>query len=271
MLQFLIFYVYNECMMDFIIIGGLILFALFGLLKGGAKILLGIFTLVLIMIASAFISSALCPVLLQRKTADGIEYTGMAHVIMDPIGNALPSGDGFSSMLDAKIVLGPDEVLYVGEECDVTLKDAISKNIPVVGQYIASFAEKMASPGTSLRNSISYTVARFLYEIVIWVVLVIVLAIVRNILRKKIFRWLDDKKHATMSKVDRVIGLVINVLIFLVIIWGIGALVARFDDGSNWANSIDAFFLNGPISKAFMSGNPFLKMMHITLPVGESM
>ncbi|MBQ9370152.1 MAG: hypothetical protein IJU10_03655 [Clostridia bacterium] len=254
--------------MDFVLIGGIVLFGIIGLWKGGAKIFFGLFMLLIIMVGAAFISASVTPLFLSKTNADGsIEYTSAAQAIMTPVGEALPSNEMFSAVLDTDIVLGEDGVLYVGEDSDIPLNGAVSENIPVVGPYLASFLEATAVPGTTLRNSISYTVARFAFEIVIWVILVIILAIIRNIIRKKIFRWLDDKSHSAMSKIDRVIGLAVSIAIFVAILWGFGGIVARFDNGSNWANTIDNMFLEGKLAKPFMCANPLLKLLGLTLPV----
>jgi len=252
--------------MDLVLIGGILLFGLIGLWKGGAKIFFGFFMLLVIMVGAAFISAAICPLFLQKTTDEGIEYTAPAQAIMSPIGSALPSDEDFAVLLDTEIVLGEDDVLYVGEDGDIPLVDAVSENIPYVGPYLASFLSMTAEPGATLRNSISYTAARFVYEIIVWVLLVIILAIIRNIIRKKIFRWLDDKSHSAMSKIDRVIGLIINIAIFAALIWGLGLVVTRFDDGANWASSLNSLFLEGQIAGPFMQANPFLKILGLTIP-----
>ena len=118
--------------------------------------------------------------------------------------------------------------------------------------------------GETLRTTFSYKLAEYAYETVVWILLVIILAIVRNIVRKKIYRWLD--KHPGPSKVDRLIGVVLTLAILLVILWGAGAIIARFDDGSNWANSANTFLTNGMIAGPLMSNNPLLKLMGITIP-----
>jgi len=252
--------------MDYVLIGGALLFAIIGIWKGGAKIFFGFFMLLIIMVGAAFISASVTPLFLTKNTAEGVEYTAPAQAIMSPVGGMLPSGEEYEALLDTNIVLGEDGVLYVGADADVPVKNVVSENVPVVGPYLASFIEMSAEPGTTLRTSISYTAARFAYEIVIWVVVVIILAIIRNVIRKKIFHWLDDKNHATMSKIDRIIGLFVNVAIFVALMWGFGAVVARFDDGSNWAYSLDNMFFAGMISKPFMTMNPLLKLLGIALP-----
>ena len=247
--------------MDYVLIGGVLLFGLIGLWKGGAKIFLGFFMLLVIMVGSAFISSALCPLFLQKKTDSGIEYTAPAKVLMTPLSSALPSDESYTAIFDTEIVLGEDGVLYVGTDGDVPLESVVSENVPYVGAYLGPVLNTVATPGTTLRTSIAYTVTRYIYEIVVWVVLVIILAIIRNIIRKKIFRWLDDKRHAVMSKIDRLIGFLVNVVIFVAIAWGVGLLGARFDNGSNWATSLNAFIMNGKIAAPFMQANPFLKLL----------
>ncbi|MBP5405471.1 MAG: hypothetical protein J6Y74_05995 [Clostridia bacterium] len=257
-------------LMDFVIIGGALLFAVIGIVKGGAKIFFGLFMLLVIMVGASFISAAVCPLVLQKNTDEGVVYTSAAQTIMAPIANALPASGDFATLLDTEIVLGEDGVLYVGESGDIPLKSTISENIPVVGQYLASFIEKAAIPGTTLRSSIAYNIARYICEIILWVILVIALAIVRNIVRKKIFVFLDDKKHAVFSKIDRAIGAVITLVIFVALLWGAGVLIARFDDGANWAYKADAFLLDGVIAKPFMQANPLLKLINVTLPVAEA-
>ena len=253
--------------MDYVLIGGVVLFGLIGIWKGGAKIFFGFFMLLVIMVGSAFISAAVCPLFLQKTTDEGVVYTAPAQALMSPIGGALPSSEGFSDLLDTEIVLDESGVPYIGEVREETnLKAVVSANIPVVGPYLASFLETAAAPGVTLRTSVSYVIARSVYEVGVWVILVIILAIIRNIIRKKIFRWLDDKSHSTMSKIDRLIGFAVNVVIFVALVWGFGAVVARFDDGANWATSINTFLLNGSIAGPFMQANPILKLLGITLP-----
>ena len=54
-------------------------------------------------------------------------------------------------------------------------------------------------------------------------------------------------------------------IILLVILWGVGAIIARLDDGSNWASSANAFMTEGAIANPLMTNNPLLKIMGITL------
>ena len=249
--------------MDFVILGAAVLFALIGLIRGGAKLFFGIFMLLIIMVGSAFISSALCPLFLRSEKDGKVTYTSAATAIMDPVSGFLPSDGDFGVLLDAEVTKGENGVLYVGE---VKLAEAVTEKVPFVGSFVASFVEGAASPGETLRTTFSYKIAEYAYETVVWVLLVILLAIIRNIYRKKLYRYLD--KHSTSSKIDRMIGLVLNLAILLVLFWGVGALIARFDDGSNWAYEADAFLTNGVIAKPFMEFNPFLKLVGVTLPVG---
>ena len=247
--------------MDFVIIGAAILFALIGLIRGGAKMFFGLFMLLIIMFASAFISSAICPLILKSEKDGVIEYTSPATALMGPIGDLLPS-DILGEALDSEIVKGEDGTFYVGE---VKLADAISEQIPYVGSSISPVVVGAAYEGATLRTLVSYKLTEYVYEIALWVLLVVILAIVRNILRKKLYRFLD--KHSVPSKVDRAIGVVLNLVIITIILWGVGALIANFDNGSNWAHETDSFLTNGVIAEPFMQNNPLLKLMDITLPV----
>ena len=255
---------YNEIMniMDFVIIGLAVLFALIGLVKGGAKMFFGLFLLLVIMVGSAFISAAVCPLFLKNEKDGAVTYTKPATVLMDPIASKLPSGGDFGAMLDGEVT-ETDGVLYVD---GVDLKQAITEKVPYVGSFVASFVVKAARPGETLRTTFAFKITEDAYEIVVWVLLVILLAIIRNIIRKKIYVYLD--KHSFSSKIDRLIGLVMNLAILLAILWGVGALIAHFDDGANWANTADNFMINGMIANPLMTNNPLLKLMHITLPIG---
>ena len=181
---------------------------------------------------------------------------------MDPVSGWLPSGGDIGEMLDGVVTKDADGVLYVN---DVNLKEAITEKIPYVGSFVASLVVKVASPGETLRTTFAYKITEYVYETVLWVLLVIILAIIRNIIRKKIYIYLD--KHPFSSKVDRLLGLVMNLAILLALLWGVGALIAHFDDGANWANTADNFMINGTIAGPLMTNNPFLKLMHITLPI----
>ncbi len=265
-LHFALGIIYNASMdiMDFVIIGATVLFAIIGLVKGGAKMFFGLFMLLIIMVGSAFISSAICPLFLRSEKEDGsVTYTGAATVLMEPFGTSvLPTDGDIGAFLDAEVTRGPDGTLYVE---GVKLTDAISEKVPYVGSFLASIVEKAARPGETLRTTLSYKMTEYVYETAVWVVLVIILAIIRNIIRKKIFVYLDS--HPAPSKIDRVIGLVLNLAILLVLLWGVGALVARFDDGANWANAADNFMIKGLIAEPLMTNNPFLKLMGVTLPI----
>lgn len=250
--------------MDFVIIGAAVLFALIGLIKGGAKMFFGLFMLLIIMVGSSFISAAVCPLFLKSEKEDAVSYTSAATLLMNPIAGAFPSDGDFGALLDTAVTKGTDGALYVGE---VALKDAVTEKVPYVGSFVASFVEAAAHPGETLRTTFAFKATEYIYETVLWIILVIVLAIIRNILRKKLYRYLD--KHSGPSKVDRLIGVVLSLAILLVILWGAGAIIARFDDGSNWANSADAFLTNGMIAEPLMTNNPLLKLIHVTLPVAE--
>ena len=223
----------------------------------------GIFMLLLIMVGASFVSAAVCPLFLRSENEESVEYTSVATLLMEPLAGAFPSDGEFGELLDAEITKGEDGVLYLGE---TALKDAISEKVPYVGSFVATFVESAAHPSETLRTTFSYKATEYIYETALWIILVIALTIVRNIFRKKLYRYLD--KHSTSSKIDRMIGLVLNLAILLVLFWGVGALIARFDDGSNWAYEADAFLTNGVIAKPFMEFNPFLKLVGVTLPVG---
>jgi len=249
--------------MDFIIIGAAVLFALIGLIKGGAKMFFGLFMLLIIMVGSAFISSAVCPLFLKKETETEVTYTKAATVLMDPLAGALPSDGDLGTFLDTAVTKAADGTLYVG---DVALKQAVTEKVPYVGGFVASIVEKFAHPGETLRTTFAFKITEYVYETALWVLLVIILAIIRNIIRKKIFIYLD--KHSIPSKIDRLIGLVLNLVILVAIFWGAGALIAHFDDGANWAHTADTFITNGVVAEPFMTNNPILKLMNITLPIG---
>lgn len=248
--------------MDFVLIGAAVLFALIGLIKGGAKMFFGLFMLLIIMVGAAFASSAICPLFLKKETETSIEYTSAATVLMDPIAGFMPSDGEFGAILDTAVTQTEDGTYYLGES---PLTEVVTEKVPYVGSFVASFVTKAVHNGETLRTTFSYKLAEYAYETVLWIILVIALAIVRNIFRKKIYRWLD--KNPGPSKVDRVIGVVLNLAILLVLLWGAGAIIAHFDDGSNWANSANVFLTNGTLAGPLMTHNPLLKLMGITIPV----
>lgn len=248
--------------MDFVIIGATVLFALIGLVKGGAKMFFGLFLLLVIMVGSAFISAAVCPLFLKTENDGTLTYNKPATILMDPLAKALPSDGEIGAMLDGEVTKDENGVIYVD---GVDLKQAVTEKVPYVGSFVASFVVKLARPGETLRTTFSYMITQYIYETVLWVILVVILAIIRNILRKKIYVYLD--KHSFSSKIDRILGLVMNLAILLALFWGVGALIAHFDDGANWANTADTFMIKGVIAEPLMTNNPFLKLMHVTLPV----
>ena len=242
--------------MDFVIIGAVVLFAIIGLVKGGAKMFFGLFMLLIIMVGSAFLSSLICPLFLKSEKEDTVTYTAAATALMEPMGGLLPSDGDFGEILDVEIRKGADGVLYLE---DTPLADAVAEKVPYIGSSVAPFVVKAAHSGETLRTILSYKMASYVYEIGLWVILVIVLAIIRNILRKKLYVYLDS--HPGPSKIDRAIGLVLNLVILVAIFWGVGVLIAHFDSGDNWANTAYTFMTDGVIAKPFMSFNPFLKLI----------
>ena len=248
--------------MDFVIIGAIVLFALIGLIRGGAKMFFGLFLLLIIMVGSSFLAAWACPLFLKTETDDAVTYTKAATVVMTPLEGALPSDGDFALFLDTEVTKGPDGSYYLGE---VKLADAVAEKVPYVGSFVASFVASMARVGEPLRTTFAFKFTEWIYETILWVHLVIALAIVRNIFRKKLYIYLD--KHSASSKLDRLIGVVFNLALLLVLLWGVGALIAHFDNGSNWANTADNFMINGLIAKPIMCNNPLLKLMHITLPI----
>lgn len=238
---------------DYILIGGVILFALIGLIRGGAKMFFGLFLLVIIMVAASFLSGWLCPLIL-KKDADGtVEYTRAATILMDPIGEKLPLGD---SVFDEPIVKGEDGVYYVADQ---PLSDACAK-IPFVGSVLYPVLEPILVPGQSVRTIFAYKITEYIYEFVLWLVLVIVLVIVRNIFRKKVYRFLDN--HSLSSKIDRLIGAIVSVAIFLVIFWGVGTVFTRLSgDNGGWADKALSVVTEGVIAEPVQNANPFLLIL----------
>ena len=142
----------------------------------------------------------------------------------------------------------------------------MTKKVPYVGSFVASFVGSAAHEGEPLRTTFAYKLAEYAYETALWIILVIVLAIIRNVFRKKIYRYLD--RHPGPSKIDRLIGLVFTLAILLVLVWGVGAILARFDDGANWAHSANVFLTDGMLAKPLMTNNPLLKLIGVsTVPV----
>jgi len=133
--------------MDFVLIGAVVLFALAGLVKGGAKMFFGLFMLLIIMVGAAFISSAICPLFLKNEKKDSVTYTKAATVLMDPIAGAFPKGGDFGTLLDTAVTADENGTLYIGEQ---TLKDAVTKKVPYVGSFVASFIESAAHKGEPL-------------------------------------------------------------------------------------------------------------------------
>ena len=251
--------------MDIVIIVAILLFALIGMLRGGARMFFGFFLLLIIMLCSSFISVWICPHLLRTETDDGVSYNVVARALMTPIESVLPSGGGFGELLDEEVTKGDDGKYYIGEATlDEAMTEAIA--IPYVGGLIASFAETAAHNGESLRTSIAFLFVDYTLEVIVWVNLVIMLAIIRNIFRKKLYIYLD--KNFTPNMVDRGIGTAFSLVILLVLLWGIGAWFAHFDNGSNWANGVDTYLTTkGPLCSFIMVHNPFLKLMHVTIPI----
>ena len=248
--------------MDFIIIGAVIVFALIGFLKGSAKMCLGLLMLLIIMVGSAFISAAVCPLFLKSEKDGEVTYTGAATFFMDKYEGIFPTDGEFGELLDAEITKDEEGTLYVN---GVALKEEITEKVPYVGSFAASLSESEAREGITLRKTFAFKLTEYTYETIVWLVLVITLAIIRNILRKKLYVYLDS--HPGPSKVDRVVGLVFGLVIMLAILWGVGTLIAHFDDGGNWANSADAFLIKGVLAEPLMTNNPVLKLIGVTLPV----
>ena len=245
--------------MDFVLIGAVVLFTLTGLIKGGAKMFFGLFMLLVIMVGAAFISSAICPLFLKSEKEESVSYTKAATVLMDPIAGVFPSDGDFGTLLDTAVTADEDGTLYLGEQ---TLKDAVTKKVPYVGSFVASFIESAAHKGEPLRTTFAYKLTEYAYEAALWVILVIVLAIIRNIFRKKLYRYLD--RHPAPSKIDRLIGVVFTLAILLVLLWGVGALLAHYDDGANWAHSANVFMTDGILAKPLMTINPLLKLIGVS-------
>ncbi|MCR4726482.1 MAG: hypothetical protein K5753_04595 [Clostridia bacterium] len=249
--------------MDFVIIGLTVAFAVIGLIKGGAKLFFGLFMILVIAVGAAFISSLVCPLFLKTGKGNEVKFTPPATVLMNPIGNALPKGGEFGDLLDTPVKYKEDGALYVGEKA---LKEIVSEKVPYVGSFVAPLAEKAAVPSDSLRKSLSFVIVKYIYEFVVWLILGIALLILRNVIRKKIYRFLDH--NSGPSKIDRVLGVIMMVAVLLAVFWGAGLAIAHFDDGEgNWAHTADTFLLNGVISEPLFKNNPLLKIINVTLPV----
>ena len=249
--------------MDFVIIGLTVAFAVIGLIKGGAKLFFGLFMILVIAVGAAFISAAVCPLFLKSEKDDAVTFYAPATLLMNPIGNALPKKGEFGDLLNTAVTKGEDGALYVGEKA---LKEIVSDKVPYVGSFIAPLVEKATVPSDSLRKSLSFTIVKYIYEFVVWGILFITLLILRSIVRKKIYRFLDH--NSGPSKIDRVLGVIMMVAVLLAVFWGAGLAIAHFDEGEeNWAHTVDTFLLNGVISEPLFKHNPLLKIIDVTLPV----
>ncbi len=177
----------------------------------------------------------------------------------------MPSDGELGTVLDTAVTF-TDGVAYIG---DINLTEAVSDKIPYVGSFVASLAENVVQDGETLRVSVSFLIVKIALGAIIWLVLFIILIIIRNVIRKKVFNWLD--RSSGPSKLDRLLGFIISAAIALALIWGAGAVTARFDDGDgNWANKADTFMYEGTIASPLMENNPILKLLGIELPTDNA-
>lgn len=258
--------VYNYAMgiMDIIVIVFIALLGIIGLIKGGAKMFFGLFMLIVIAVGAAFAASAISPYILTKGKGVGRTYTSAATILMNPIGKALPSGGKMGECFDQTMTVTENgEVTLSGGS---TLKEGMAGSIPYAGDIAASFVQPNAFDGSTVRNCIAYTITRYVYEAVIWLVLFIILIIIRNLIRRKIYAWLDN--NSTPSAIDHFLGLIATIAFALVLLWGVLAILARLDNGGNWATKATEFMMNGKISNFVVYKiNPFLKLMKLKLPV----
>lgn len=248
--------------MDIVIIAVAALFSLIGIIKGCAKIAFGIFALLIIAVGCGFAAYYISPMMLSTEEAGVRQYNSTSEKFMDKIGGMLPSDGEFGTALDTTVTF-TDGVAYIGE---VKLTDAISEKIPQVGSFVASLSKYVVQDGETLRVSVSFLIVEIALGVIIWLVLFIILVIIRNVIRKKIFAWLD--KSSAPSKIDRLLGFILSAAIALALIWGSGGVTAKFDDGDgNWANKADTFMCEGKIASPLMENNPLLKILGIELPI----
>jgi len=243
---------------DFILIGGVLLFAIIGLVRGGAKMFFGLFMLLIIMLIASFLSGLICPLLLKSEKDGSVQYTSTATRMMDSIGEKLPLDE---ELYNTPLVKGSNGVYYVGE---TSLDSALAAEAGV-GTVLYLVVEEDLAEGQTLRTILSYKVTEYIFELIAWVILVILLAILRNIVRKKIYLYLDN--HSVPSKIDRGIGLVLNLVIIVSIFWLVGFFLVKLDgEGDSIVSGAVSVVTKGKVAGPFHKINPLLTLAQRSLP-----
>jgi len=259
---------YNVAMgiLDIVIIVLAILSIIIGLYKGLAGAVFGflgtLICLALGLVAGYFLSPF--AVFNQDRTAINSE-SSLVTAIYTPISDSV---SGLSPVFSAEIISTENGVTISYEGNTMSLAEALesaggdnailSAVMKYTGSILPTIVASNAVLGMTVGQVMGIFVTRLAFTGIIGLSIFIVLFIVKRIIRRSLFKWLDA--HSTPSKVDRALGAVFLVVLLLAIIWTAGYFM--FGKGGE-GNSITAYVESSPITyKLMTTANPILLIIN---------
>ncbi|NCA67254.1 MAG: hypothetical protein EOM87_04225 [Clostridia bacterium] len=231
---------------DIVLIVILLIAIIIGLKKGTAGIFFGFFGFIIIGVILGIVVNLAAPSIVFTDKSAGI-HSSIGEKIYDPIYSRFPTDGAIGDLFHSNIIkdgdtLRLDTTLVVGENTIVnpTLEEILSSSesfIPAQATSVAvTIISMFSKEGQTLAMTLSNAFTIYAVGTIMWIIAAFVLTIIKNIIRRQVYKWLDS--HSTASKIDRAVGMAIATIIIVCIVWGAGLFIKiQADAGEDWAVS----------------------------------
>lgn len=236
---------------DYVLIAILFIGIIIGLRKGIAGIFFGFFGFLIIGVALGIIVNLTAPYIVYTDKDTGA-LSSIGDSVYQPIFGMFPSDGAAGDMLQSPIIVEEDGTLRLQLTINIdgapvenpTLEQIIQNSVSFIPEnvltpslpYVTAVIKPFVRNGQTLAQALAERLTIYAIGTVMWFVGSIVLTIIKNIIRRRVYKWLDS--HSTASKLDRVAGMAIVSLIIVCIVWSAGLfLKIQEDAGKDWAIS----------------------------------
>lgn len=256
---------------DIVLLVILLLAIIIGLKKGAAGIFFGFFGFLIIGVILGFVVNLTAPYIVFTDKEADIKST-IGEAIYEPVYNMFPSDGMAGDLFHSPIIIDGDtirlETTIVINEQNIenpSLEQILSSTESVIPEQafsvVTGFLKLLVKDGQTLAQTLSNMLTIYAVGTVMWIVFAFILTIIKNLIRRKVYKWLDN--HSSASKLDRAVGMAITTVIIICILWGAGLfLKVQEDGGQDWAASANTYINeNTTIVKGLNESNLFIMIL----------
>ncbi len=256
---------------DIVFLVILLIAVLIGLKKGLAGVFFGFFGFIIIGVALGFVVNLTAPFIVYSDKDTGV-LSNIGETVYSPISELFPSDGAAADLFQSPIIIEDDTIrlgitVTIGDDLveNPTLEQILQANISFIPEqimpYLTGFIKSFARDNQTLASALGEKLTIYIVGSAMWFIGAIVLTIIKNLIRRRVYKWLDNNK--TASKLDRVGGMAFVTVLIICIIWGAGLfLKVQSDGGQDWAVSANSYVSdNSLLIKELNNSNLFIMIM----------